>query len=63
MGEPHRILFEQLVTWKPEISGSQYEKLNPQDEIHIAVRAAIDELLTIKPGSPQLEFEQPKAES
>lgn len=60
MGEAHRVLFEQLVTWKPEISGSQYEKLNGNDPIHVAVRSAIDELLTIKPGSPQLDFEEPK---
>jgi hypothetical protein len=60
MGEAERVLFETLVTWNPEISGTKYEALNEKDEVHVRVRAAIDELLTIKPASPTLEFEEPK---
>ena len=63
MGDAHRVLFEGVVTWKPEVSGSAYEKLDPNDAVHLEVRNAIDELLTIKPGSPQLSFEEPKPEA
>lgn len=60
LGDAHRILFEQLVTWEPKLSGSAFEKLDKDNPIHIAVRDMISEHLTIKPGSPTLEFETPK---
>jgi len=63
MGEAHRIAFENVVSWKPEVSGSAYEKLNMNDEIQKAVKLAIDEHLTIKPGSPQLTWEEPKEQN
>jgi hypothetical protein len=60
LGDAHRTLFEQLITWEPKISGSLYEKLDKDNPIHVTVRDMISEHLTIKPGSPTLEFEQPK---
>jgi hypothetical protein len=60
MGDAHRVLFEGVVSWVPTVSGSAYEKLNAQDPVHLAVRNAIDEMLTISPTSPQLAFEPPK---
>lgn len=62
MSDAHRIAFEAVVSWKPEVSGSAYEKLNANDPIQLEVRNEIDKLLTIKPGSPQLQFEEPKPE-
>lgn len=67
LGEAHTVRFEAVVSWKPEVSGSNYEKLataaKEGDAVALAVRERIDKLLTIKPGSPQLEFEEPRAES
>ncbi len=60
LGDAHRILFEQLITWEPKISGSLFEKLDKENPIHVTVRDMISEHLTIKPGSPTLEFEEPK---
>jgi hypothetical protein len=60
LGDAHRVLFEQLVTWEPKISGSLFEKLDKENPIHVTVRDMISEHLTIKPGSPTLDFEEPK---
>ena len=60
MGEAHRIAFESVVSWVPQVSGSAYEKLDKNDPIQLQVKLAIDEMLTIKPASPTLEFEEPK---
>lgn len=54
------LLLKRLIKWKPEISGSEYEKLDPKIEAEAAVQVMISEHLTIKPGSPQLTFEEPK---
>lgn len=55
------LLLKRLIKWKPEISGSEYEKLDKSNEIEAAVQTMISEHLTVKPGSPQLAFEEPKA--
>lgn len=57
------LLLKRLIKWKPEISGSEYEKLDKSNEIEAAVQTMISEHLTVKPGSPQLAFEEPKADS
>lgn len=54
-------LIKRLISWKPELSGSEYEKLDPDNVVELEVRNMIDEVLTIKPASPQLAFEEPKA--
>lgn len=41
--------------WKPSLSESAYKKLDKE------MKAIIDEVLSIKPGMPTLEFIQPKA--
>lgn len=61
IGPEARILLERLIKWKPELSGSEYEKLDSDDETQVAIRNLIDEVLTVKPASPQLTFEEPKA--
>lgn len=53
-------LAERLIRWKPELVASEYEKLNPEYPTHKQVKDLIDALLTVKPASPQLTFEQPK---
>lgn len=59
-GEAGLQLVKRLISWKPELSGSEYEKLDPENPLELEVRAMIDEVLTIKPASPQLTFEEPK---
>lgn len=61
LGPEARLLLDRLIKWKPELSGSEYEKLDSDDETQVAIRNLIDEVLTIKPASPQLTFEEPKA--
>ncbi len=54
--------FDRVVTWKPECSGTEYEKLSAENATELAVRDAISEILTITPATPQLTFEEPKPE-
>jgi hypothetical protein len=61
LGPEAELLVERLIKWKPELSGSEYEKLDSNSPVQLAVRNLIDEVLTIKPASPQLTFEEPKA--
>jgi len=43
-----------IFKWKPELSTSVYKSLLP------AQKVLIDEVLTIKPGAPSLEYIRPK---
>jgi plasmid stabilization system protein ParE len=54
-------MLKRLIRWKPELSGSEYEKLDVSNEAEAFAKAEIAKILTIKPGSPQLAFEEPKA--
>lgn len=45
---------ERLVKWKPELSVSEYKKLDDAD------REKVDSILTIVPGSPTLTLVAPK---
>lgn len=56
------IILDNLITWTPNLSGSQYEKLDQTDPVKADIAAMISEYLTIKPSSPQLTFEEPKGE-
>lgn len=49
-----------LIKWKPELSGSVYEKLDAKDDVDLAIRNILDTVLEIKPGAPQLSIEEPK---
>lgn len=60
LGEKGKILADRLIKFKPELSGSEYEKLDVSDPIERQVRDLIDGILTVKPNSPQLTFETPK---
>lgn len=61
LGERGVLLADRLVKWKPELVVSEYELLagsdNPDDA---TAKAWIDEILTVKPASPQVSFEPPK---
>lgn len=61
MGEVYSAFFEGIVSWVPTISGSAYEKLDPDSPVQKAVRDAISEHLTITPAkTPTLTWEEPK---
>lgn len=60
-GNEGPILSERLIKWVPQLVPSEYEKLNVEYEIEKKIKDMIDVLLTVKPASPQLEFEEPKA--
>jgi hypothetical protein len=44
-----------LVKWKPELSSAAYNKLTDVEQ------ALFNDVLEIKPGSPQVSLEEPKA--
>lgn len=60
LGNEGPFLRERLIRWKPELVESEYLKLNPEFPIEKEVKELIDAILTIKPASPQLTFEEPK---
>lgn len=53
-------ILKRVIKWKPELSLTEYEKLDEAIPAEKAVRDAIAEILTLKPASPQLTFEEPK---
>ena len=61
LGNEGPYLAERLIRWKPELVAAEYEKLNMEYPIEKAVKELIDDILTVKPASPQLVFEEPKA--
>lgn len=61
LGAEAELLCERLIRWKPELSASEYEKLDSDNATQLAIRNLIDGILTVKPASPQLTFEEPKA--
>lgn len=60
-GEVGAQMLKRLIKWKPELSGAEYEKLDVNNPAEAFAKAEIAKILTTKPGSPQLEFEEPKA--
>lgn len=59
-GDEAPALLERLIKWTPELSGSEYEKLDVTFPAQAAIKQLIDAQLVIKPASPQVEFEEPK---
>lgn len=55
MGEEAKFIAQRVVKWMPEISITEYRQLKPE------YKMVVDKFVTIKPGSPQLEIEEPKA--
>lgn len=61
LGNEGAFLAERLIVYKPELSVSEYKKLDPNNPTHVQIKAIIDEVLTIKDASPTLEVATPKA--
>lgn len=55
-GNEGSFIAERLVKWKPELSVSEYKALSADSPI----KKIIDRVLTITPGSPELELVPPK---
>lgn len=55
LGEEAKFIAQRVVKWMPEISITEYRQLKPE------YKMIVDKFVTIKPGSPQLEIEEPKA--
>lgn len=55
-GNEGPFIAERLVKWKPELSVSEYKALASDSPI----KKIIDSVLTITPGSPELELVSPK---
>ncbi len=55
MGAEGQFVAERLVRWKPELSVSEYKKLDDK------YKKVIDTVLTTKPGLPSLELVEPKS--
>lgn len=62
LGPEGKLLVERLIKWKPELSATEYEALarDTASEVEVQAKALIDEILTVKPASPQLTLEEPK---
>lgn len=60
LGQIGALLAERLIKWTPELSLSEFDKLNRADPVEAEIANLIEEILTITPGSPQLTFEEPK---
>jgi len=65
LGNEGQELANVLVKWKPELNESVYLQLTPPEgmaptNIQAEAKAIIDEILTVKPATPQLTFEVPK---
>lgn len=62
LGEVGAQMLKRLIRWKPELSGSEYEKLDINNEAEAFAKAEITKIITTKPGSPQLVFEESKGQ-
>lgn len=62
LGNEGPFLADRLVKWKPELSATEYEALatDGASEAQKEAKKLIDSILTIKPASPQLSYEEPK---
>jgi len=54
MGEAGELIVNRVIRWKPELSKTEYEAM-PE-----AMRAILDEVVTISPGTPSLSLMTPK---
>lgn len=53
MGERGLLITERVIRWKPELSKTEYD-LMPDE-----MRAILDTVLTVEPGTPSLELVEP----
>lgn len=55
-GERGVLIAERVIRWKPELSKTEYDLM--PDEL----RAILDTVLTVEPGTPSLELVEPKTD-
>jgi hypothetical protein len=60
-GDRGKLLAERLITWEPSLCVPEYEMLNPAEPADALAKELIDAILIVKPASPQLTLEEPKA--
>lgn len=60
-GNEGEFIAERLVKWKPELSVSEYKKLDMTNPTHKRIKDIIDGVLTITPESAQVEIIYPNA--
>jgi hypothetical protein len=60
LGPAAQLIAERLIRWKPELVASEYEALDPEDPVQSQIITLVNEMLTVKPATPQLTFEEPK---
>ena len=60
LGPVAELFADRLIKWTPELSVTEYEKLDVNDPIQRQLRDMIDAMLTVEPASPALDFEEPK---
>lgn len=60
LGKEATFLFERIITWSPDFSKSEYNKLDTGNPTHRAVKAEIDKLIETSDGAPTLVIEAPK---
>lgn len=61
VGNEGQFLFERIITWTPNFSKSEYNKLVPQMATHKRIKDLVDALLEIKENTGSLEIKAPKA--
>lgn len=54
-GERGKLIAERVIKWEPKLDAKEYEAM-PDD-----LRAVLDTVLTVKPGTPSLEIAIPKS--
>jgi hypothetical protein len=61
LGERGKLIAERLVKYKAELSISEYRKLTDENagDTEAKINAIINDVLTIKPGTPSLELKEP----
>lgn len=60
LGERGKFIAERIFRYKPDLSLTEYKGLDLTNPTDAAVKAIVDEVLTIQPGMPSLEIVAPK---
>jgi len=60
LGNEGPAIAARLIKWTPELSQTEYLKLDVDFPIQAAIKKLVDEMLVIKDASPVLEIEEPK---
>jgi plasmid stabilization system protein ParE len=61
LGNEGAFVGDRLVKFKPELSISEYNKLDATNPTHVRIKSLIDDVLTISDASPTVEIVEPKS--